>query len=185
MLNKIIETCLISRIIFLSQAKLEKYNYLRLIFLQAFKKIVEDLLSELMSELGVTEEQFVDACEKASLNPLHKKIVDQITAVDNFTAFKKLMVKRNQELNEQALQMLSGKNKAGGSAEGEPQTQPKKRKPRAAASTTAGAEVSGQTLPSVEMSEEQREMLRKMQEEDAKEEEEMVRKAMELSAQLE
>lgn len=45
--------------------------------------------------------------------------------------------------------------------------------------------MSGQTLPSVEMSEEQREMLRKMQEEDAKEEEEMVRKAMELSAQLE
>ena len=64
---------------------------------------MDDLLSELMSELGVTEEQFVGACEKASTNPLHKKIVDQITAVENFTAFKKLMVKRNQELNEQAL----------------------------------------------------------------------------------
>jgi hypothetical protein len=48
-----------------------------------------------MSELGVTEDQFGEACEKASANPLHKKIVDQITAVDNFVAFKKLMVKRN------------------------------------------------------------------------------------------
>jgi hypothetical protein len=42
----------------------------------------------------------MDACDKASENPLHKKIVDQITAVDNFIAFKKLMVKRNTELNE-------------------------------------------------------------------------------------
>ena len=50
----------------------------------------------------------MDACSKASGNPLHKKIVDQIIAVDNFIAFKKLMIKRNQELNEQALQMLSG-----------------------------------------------------------------------------
>jgi hypothetical protein len=40
---------------------------------------------------------------------LHKKIVDQITAVDNFIAFKKLMVKRNQELNEQAIKMLKMK----------------------------------------------------------------------------
>lgn len=53
-----------------------------------------------MAELGVTEEQFMDACDKASENPLHKKIVDQITAVDNFIAFKKLMVKRNTELNQ-------------------------------------------------------------------------------------
>lgn len=71
--------------------------------------MVDDLLSELMSELGVTEEQFMEACEKASANPLHKKIVDQITAVDNFIAFKKLMVKRNAELNEQAMAMLTKK----------------------------------------------------------------------------
>ena len=31
---------------------------------------------ELMNELGVTEEQFGEACDKASENPLHKKIVD-------------------------------------------------------------------------------------------------------------
>lgn len=61
--------------------------------------MVDDLLSELMSELGVSEDQFMDACDKAAANPLHKKIVDQITAVDNFIAFKKLMVKRNTELN--------------------------------------------------------------------------------------
>lgn len=69
--------------------------------------MVEDLLSDLMNELGVTEEQFLDACDKVSNNPLHRKIVEQITAVDNFVAFKKLMVKRNTELNEQAIKMIS------------------------------------------------------------------------------
>lgn len=64
-----------------------------------------------MAELGVTQEQFMQACEKASEKPLHKKIVDQITAVDNFVAFKKLMLKRNQELNEQALYMIHNKEK--------------------------------------------------------------------------
>jgi len=42
------------------------------------------------------------------LNPLHRKIVDQITAVENFMAFKKLMVKRNTELNEQAMKIING-----------------------------------------------------------------------------
>ena len=52
-----------------------------------------------MTELGVSDTQFVEACQKAEANPIHKKIVDQIMAVDNFLAFKRLMVKRNQELN--------------------------------------------------------------------------------------
>ena len=59
-----------------------------------------------MAELGVSDEQFVAACDKASANPIHKKIVDQIMAVDNFLAFKRLMVKRNQELNRQAIEMF-------------------------------------------------------------------------------
>ena len=41
----------------------------------------------------------MEACGHAKSNPVHKKIVDQIIAVDNFVAFKKLMWKRNQELN--------------------------------------------------------------------------------------
>ena len=62
-----------------------------------------------MAELGVTQDQFVEACSKATKNPIHKKIVDQISAVDNFLAFKKLMNKRNEELNQQALAMLTAK----------------------------------------------------------------------------
>ena len=64
-------------------------------------------MEELMRELGVSDEQFVEACQKAEKNPVHKKIVDQIMAVDNFLAFKKLMVRRNQELNRQAIEMFA------------------------------------------------------------------------------
>lgn len=64
-----------------------------------FKQLVEELIGELLAELGVTQEQFMEACEMAEKNPIHKKIVDQIVAVDNFVAFKKLMCKRNAELN--------------------------------------------------------------------------------------
>lgn len=59
----------------------------------------------MIAELGVTDEQFMQACSKASENPIHKKIVDQLSAVDDFVAFKKLMVKKNIELQNQAIQM--------------------------------------------------------------------------------
>ena len=41
-----------------------------------FKQLVEELIGELLAELGVTQEQFMEACEKAEKNPIHKKIVD-------------------------------------------------------------------------------------------------------------
>ena len=72
-----------------------------------FKKVVEGLLEELMAELGVSDAQFLEACERAEQNPVHKKIVDQIAAVEDFIAFKKLMVKRNQDLNKQAMEMFA------------------------------------------------------------------------------
>ena len=64
-----------------------------------------------MAELDITQEQFLDACEKAESDPKHKKIVGQIMAVENFIAFKKLMIKRNTELNEEALKMMLQKEK--------------------------------------------------------------------------
>jgi hypothetical protein len=74
---------------------------------------VEDLLEGLLAEIGTSPEVFFGACEKAGQNPQHKKIYDQIMAVDNFVAFKKLMVKRNTELNNQALKYNDNANHLG------------------------------------------------------------------------
>ena len=71
-----------------------------------FKKLVEELLYELMAELEITQEQFYEACEKASNHPNHQSIVNQIMAVEDFIAFKKLMTKRNAELNQEALRIM-------------------------------------------------------------------------------
>ena len=77
-----------------------------------FKKLVEELIGELLAELSVDQDVFMQACAKAEKNPLHKKIVDQIVAVDNFVAFKKLMCKRNAELNSQAMKLMEKKEEA-------------------------------------------------------------------------
>ena len=67
---------------------------------------MDELLCELMAELEITQEQFLESFEKAQANPIHSRVVDQIIAVDNFVAFKKLMIRRNNELNEEALSMM-------------------------------------------------------------------------------
>ena len=41
-----------------------------------FQTIVEELICELIAELGVTREQFLEACDKSASNSIHKKIVD-------------------------------------------------------------------------------------------------------------
>ncbi len=117
-----------------------------------------------MQDLGVTDQQFLDACKKASKNPIHKKIVDQISAVDNFVAFKKLMIKRNQELNQQTLA-------AEKVLESQAQTIPLK---------TAGQEPKA-VKPAQTEQEAMREALKVAQEIERMEEEEMIRRAIEES----
>jgi len=71
-----------------------------------FKDLVEEMLTNMLSEIGISEEIFANACIKASSNPVHKMLLSEIMAVDNFMAFKKLMVKRNKALSEEALQLM-------------------------------------------------------------------------------
>jgi hypothetical protein len=67
--------------------------------MQNFKELVEELLNGVMMELGVNESIIMLAFQQATENPVHTKILEQLLAVDNFITFKKLMVKRNLELN--------------------------------------------------------------------------------------
>lgn len=60
----------------------------------------------MIKDLGITEEQFVNACDAADKKEENKKIISQLLSVDDFIAFKKLMLQRNKELNERALKYL-------------------------------------------------------------------------------
>ena len=107
---------------------------------------MEGLLEELMAELGVTQEQFVEACAKATQNPIHKKIVDQISAVENFIAFKKLMNKRNEELNTQALLALTAAESKRIMEENKKKEGDDTQKPAEAATATADAAAKAKLL---------------------------------------
>lgn len=73
---------------------------------QDYKKLFETLFEELIKDLGITEEQFVEACEQANKNDENKKIINQLLSVDDFMAFKHLMLQRNKELNDQATKLV-------------------------------------------------------------------------------
>ena len=53
----------------------------------------------------------MEACDKAQADPKHARIVHQILAVDDFPTFKRMMVKRNTELNAEALKLMLEKEK--------------------------------------------------------------------------
>ena len=64
------------------------------------------MLEELLKEINITEEKFMAQVEKGLKVEAHKRIFDQLLVVDNFIVFKRLMVKRNKELELEAMRAL-------------------------------------------------------------------------------
>ena len=72
-----------------------------------FREHVERVITTELTTVGVSLEQFVEACEAARHSrDINKEVVEQILAMDDFLTFKKLMVKRNVELELEALDDL-------------------------------------------------------------------------------
>uniref|UniRef100_A0A0G4HZU2 Cilia- and flagella-associated protein 36 n=1 Tax=Chromera velia CCMP2878 TaxID=1169474 RepID=A0A0G4HZU2_9ALVE len=74
-----------------------------------FKKLVDDLLTDHLADLGVTPEQFGRICVNGVKDErFHKILVQQLLAVDDFLCFKKMMVKRNLQLELEARNAIEG-----------------------------------------------------------------------------
>lgn len=69
---------------------------------QEFKILVEAILDKFVTDLGIDPQVFVNACELAS-EKIHKSIINQLLAVENFLLFKKMMIARNKQLNQEAM----------------------------------------------------------------------------------
>lgn len=82
---------------------------------QEFCEHIEGLLSTNLFELGITNEMFVDSCEKARhARDINMKVFERLTAMDDFQTFKKIMAKRNTELQLEAIQSFkSGPGRRG------------------------------------------------------------------------
>lgn len=78
---------------------------------QQYKKLVENLLESYMQEVGINEQQFLDACTSPFAKSKTLQIVFQpVLATDDFQMFRSLMVQKNMELQLQALRVIKERN---------------------------------------------------------------------------
>jgi hypothetical protein len=66
-----------------------------------------------LSEVGIDDEVFAEACRHHRFSrDVNKSVYEQMTAMDDFLTFKKLMVRRNKELELEAVRALQHSNTA-------------------------------------------------------------------------
>jgi len=74
---------------------------------EKFCVIAEKLLEQHLEEVGITPEQFVKACEWGrNRRDVNREVFDQLMAIDDFLTFKKMMVKRNMQLELEVIRAL-------------------------------------------------------------------------------
>ncbi|XP_029449612.1 cilia- and flagella-associated protein 36 isoform X2 [Rhinatrema bivittatum] len=78
---------------------------------QEYKDLVEKLLEGYLQDIGITEEQFQDAC-KSPFAESHslQTILQPVLAAEDFNMFKTMMVQKNVELQLQAIQLIQDRN---------------------------------------------------------------------------
>lgn len=64
-----------------------------------FCEHIESLITSNLGELGITNELFLESCEKGRQGrDINTTVYERLTAMDDFQTFKKIMAKRNTEL---------------------------------------------------------------------------------------
>ncbi|XP_059421569.1 cilia- and flagella-associated protein 36 isoform X1 [Carassius carassius] len=75
-----------------------------------YKQLVERLLENHMQEVGISEQQFLDACSSFSKTKTLQTVFQPVLATDDFQMFRSLMVQKNMELQLQALRVIKERN---------------------------------------------------------------------------
>lgn len=66
---------------------------------------METIISSHLAELDITTDHFYEACQSSRLNrDINRAVFEKMLAMEDFTVFKKIMVKRNMELQYEAMQ---------------------------------------------------------------------------------
>lgn len=71
-----------------------------------FKELSEGLIEGLLKETGADNEAFAEAFEKAEKTAGFSKVQKIFDSIESFTIFKKMMLKKNADLNREAEEML-------------------------------------------------------------------------------
>jgi hypothetical protein len=69
-----------------------------------FREHIEALITSNLGEVGITVAMFYESCEKGrGARDINRAVFDKMTAMEDFSTFKRIMVKRNMELQMMAL----------------------------------------------------------------------------------
>lgn len=71
--------------------------------------LIETILLNLLEEVKIDQEAFLKVAKIGLEKEGDKKFYEQLIACDNFLYFKHMMIKRNMQLQEEALKMMYGK----------------------------------------------------------------------------
>ncbi|KAI4469231.1 phosphodiesterase hl [Holotrichia oblita] len=78
-----------------------------------FKNLVDFMLGNFMDDIGITPQQFEDACAKGTQGGItlrfDQNIFEQIWAANDYEMFKRMMTQKNVELQLQALELIEQK----------------------------------------------------------------------------
>ncbi|XP_041106913.1 cilia- and flagella-associated protein 36-like isoform X2 [Polyodon spathula] len=77
---------------------------------QQYKEMVEQLLGNYTQEVGISEEQFLEACVSPLAQSKALQVFQPVLAAEDFEMFKSLMIQKNVELQLQALRVIEEKN---------------------------------------------------------------------------
>lgn len=78
-----------------------------------FRDTINALLASNLQELDVSPEMFFDACVKGrNSRDINASVVEKMVAMDDFLTFKKIMVKRNMELQLEAMRTYKSPSKS-------------------------------------------------------------------------
>ena len=74
--------------------------------MQRFQNMIDSLLENLLKELNISSELFLQIIEQGMRNPQDKIVFEQIVACNNFLSFKKLMTRRNKEIEVEVVRSM-------------------------------------------------------------------------------
>ena len=73
-----------------------------------FRDHIEALISSNLVELGITTELFFESCDNGRNNrDINKQVFERMIAMEDFETFKKLMTKRNMELQLETIRLYN------------------------------------------------------------------------------
>ena len=72
--------------------------------------MIETKLEAYIQDLGISQQDFVLAQSRAQTR-IHKSILQQILAVEDFMLFKKMMVNKNIQMNKEAMKQMQAKGR--------------------------------------------------------------------------